>query len=401
MNPPASPTSPARQSRAVRNDERILDAAVRIAATHGWAALVPSRVAADSGLARSTVQERFRDRASLGAALWERRCAKPIERGLAGMVAAGVPSGRRAPQRADVAESLSRLCQPDPELLAGTELIVAAHYDAATAAAVRTSLGAVVTGWRTDGRAEDRGRGGYLAMIGLGLLLAARRTGAETLDWDHVAGAIAEAAAEDRQAVTLPDVTAPHLLGDIDLAPGDPALDALLTAALREIGSRGFEGASIDGIARAAQRTKGLVFSRFPTKLDLFIEATRRQQTLAFAANEEFLREVTARHGRGEAEAVALRQIQHPRLAYARSIALEQLRLSWHYRELKAAQEADLDAVVASFASEDPVRYGESPALVHLAYAVGLGAAALPLLHPGADALAYDVMTVPLADRGI
>lgn len=82
------------------------------------------------------------------------------------------------------------------------------------------------------------------------------------------------------------------------------------------------------------------------------------------------------------AEAVALRQIQHPRLAYARSLALEQLRLSWHDRELKAAQEVDLDAVVASFASEDPVRYGESLALVHLAYSVGLGAAALPMLHP-------------------
>lgn len=313
----------------MRNDERILVAAVRIAATHGWAALVPFRVAADSGLVRSTVQERFRDRASLGAALWEHRCAKPIERALAGMVAAGVPSGRRAPQRATIAESLARRCRPDPELLAGTELVVAAHYDAATAAG-RASLGAVVSGWRTEGSAEDRARGGYLAMVGLGLLLAARRTGAETLDWDHVAGAIAEAAAEDHRPVTLPDVTAPHLLGDIDLTPGDPALDALLTSALREIGSRGFEGASIDRIARAAQRTKGLVFSRFPTKLELFLEATRRQQTLAFAANEEFLREVTAEHGRGVAEAVALRQIQHPPPAYARSIALEQLRLSWH-----------------------------------------------------------------------
>ena len=184
----------------MRNDDRILDAAVSIAASHGWAALVPSRVAADSGLVRSTVQERFRDRASLGAALWEHRCATPMERALAGVVAAGVPSGRRQPQRADVAESLSRLCRPDPELLAGTELVVAAHYDAATADAVRASLGAVVKGWCTDGRAENGARSGYLAMVGLGLLLAARRTGAESLDWDHVAGAIAEAAAEDREA---------------------------------------------------------------------------------------------------------------------------------------------------------------------------------------------------------
>lgn len=386
-------TGVGRQARALRNDARILDAAARIAASEGWAALVPSRVAAQSGLVRSTIQDRFRDRSALGVALWRARCGPSLSGELHRLIDASDDDA--------VVQAMHRLTATSDELLAAGELLVAAHYDHSLRAVVNEDLGREIRDWCGSADEVANARAGYLLMVGIGLLLAARRTGAAGLEWTSIAQALGEARTVALKPATLPEATAPHITGELDLAPDDPPLNALLNAALREIGSLGFEGASVDRITRASQNTKGLLFSRFPSKLELFLEATRRQQTMAFAANDAFLQEVAQGHGRGIAEAVAIRELQKPHLAYARSIAMEQLRLSWHNRELKAAQEADLDAVVAALAESGGSRFPDTAPVVHFAYAVGLGMAALPLLLPGSWELPYDVMTVPLVDMGL
>ncbi len=388
---------PGRQTRAVRNDERILDAATRLTAEEGWAVLVPSRVAAASGLSRSTVQERFADRSSLGAAVWERRCGRPIQLVLADAIAAlttdVTPQSR--------ASSIAALAGPSIELQAASELLITAHYDATVRDSIIRTLGAIITDLLGGRNRARSGRTAYLLAFALGAMLAGRRSGAESINWTPISEALAAAAAEGRAPGSLPKATAPHFTGDLDLAPDDPPLNALLNAALREIGSHGFEGASVDRIARASHHTKGLVFSRFPSKLELFLEATRRQQSLAFAANEGFMQDVTDTYGRGVAEAVTIREIQRPHLDYSRAIAMEQLRLTWHYPELKAAQEADLDAVVEQLAATDDSHFAHSAAVVQFAFATGLGMALLPLLYPNAYRLPYDVMTIPLVDMGL
>lgn len=393
----SSATRVGRQARAVRNDERILEAAAGLAATEGWAALAPSRVAAASGLSRSTVQDRFPDRPSLGAAVWGQHCWPVLDRALGAAleaITADVPPGERA-------ASLAGLARPNTGLLAASELLITAHYDPMIRSSISQTLGARVEQWLGARSRSRNGRTGYLLATALGMVLAGRRTGASKIDPSPVAEALAAAAAQDRVPEALPRASAQHHTSDLDLAPDDPALDALLNAALREIGTHGFDGASVDRIARASRHTKGLVFSRFPSKLELFLEATRRQQSLAYAANEAFILEVTERHGRGIAEAVTIREVQRPHLDYARSIALEQLRLTWHYPELKQAQEADLDSVVTQMAAAEKTSFAHSAAVVQFAYAVGLGVALLPLLHPNAYRLSYDVMTIPLVEMGL
>ena len=395
----ASPHS-SRQARALRNDARIIDAAAHITATEGWAALVPSRVSADCGLVRSTVQARFHDRSALGAAVWQERCAPALADSLRALLRAGGQSGTPA-DTIGITASLSSLTQPSQNLLAAAELLVAAHYDPSVRTMVDGTLGQDIRTWCNSDGDVHGARTGYLLMVGLGLLLAARRTGAGGIEWAAIARALTDAIDTPQTPTALPVATAPHITGDLDLAPDDPALNSLLNATLREIGAHGFEGASVDAIARASDHTKGLVFSRFPSKLELFLEATSTQQSLAFVANDAFISQVAADHGRGIAEAVAIRELQQPRLAYARSIAMEQLRLSWHHRELKAAQEVDLDAAVAAQADLGADRFPDSAPVVHFAYAVGLGMAALPLLLPDSSHRPYDVMTVPLVDLGL
>ncbi len=387
-----------RQGRALRNDARILDAAEEIAVVEGWLGLAPTRVAAASGLSRSTVQERYRTRAEVGRALWVQRCGPALQAALLDLLAAG---GLDPGGGGGLSLRLAELAAPPRRLLAAAELLVVAHYVPEITAAVAHSVGPVVHTRCAMGSPADRARRAYLLMTGLGLVLGARRTDAGRFDWTHVGSALAEALTHPTQPVDLPTSTALHLAGDLDLAPDDPALNALLNATLREVGTRGFEGASVDRIARAAHHTKGLVFSRFPSKLELFLEATRRQQSLAFAANNAFLSEIARDHGRGIAEAVALREMQDHHLGYGRAIALEQLRLSWHNREVKAAHETDVDAAVDAIAGATLDLYWHDIVIIHFAYAMGLGLAALPLLYPPACTLAYDVMTVPLVELGL
>lgn len=397
MNGPAIASPPGRQARALRNDERIVDAATRLSADEGWAGLVPSRVAAASGVSRSTVQDRFADRSALGAAVWARRCQPQIQVAL-GILLDSLTQDAEPNTRA---AALATFMRPSVELSAASELMIAAHYDATVRDAIVSTLGAATARW-LGGRNRGRsGRTAYLLSAGLGVLLASRRTGFDVIDLSPIGEALAAAVRQERSPTTLPTATAPHLTGDLDLAPDDPPLNALLNAALREIGNHGFEGASVDRIAKSSHHTKGLVFSRFPSKLELFLEATRRQQSLALAANEGFMREVTAVHGRGIAEAVTIREWQRPHLDYGRAIALEQVRLTWHYPELKKTHEAELDAAVAQFAESESAPFTHSAAIVRFGYAVGLGVALLPMLYPTAYRLAYDVMTVPLVEMGL
>ena len=65
--------------------------------------------------------------------------------------------------------------------------------------------------------------------------------------------------------------------------------------------------------------------------------------------------------------------MQGASIANGRSILMEQLRLSWHHREAKAAQEADLDAIVETLAQSHPDHFAHEATVMHLGYAVGFG----------------------------
>lgn len=59
-------------------------------------------------------------------------------------------------------------------------------------------------------------------------------------------------------------------------ATGDPAWDAILTATLDCVGELSYEAATIDAIDAAGGYTHTVIFTRYRTKQDLFIDATDR-----------------------------------------------------------------------------------------------------------------------------
>jgi hypothetical protein len=141
-----------------------------------------------------------------------------------------------------------------------------------------------------------------------------------------------------------------------------------------------------------------LVFGRYESKLALFLDATRRQQAVAWRANAEYQSKIADLHGHPIADAVAIRELQRPEVRTQRALYLEQIRLSWHDPALRDAQSAEYDRYIDDARDTDlgglPF---DNPAALHLSIAVGFGLALLPILLPEAWDLPYDVVTIPLA----
>lgn len=388
------------QSRVTRNDDRILDAAVAVAATDGWAGLSIAAIAAEAGLSRRPLQDRYADVSHLVAAAWTQRAEPVLESALAGALLASGTLDEGA--ESHWAEAWDQLTHPDQVLRAAAEILLISQFDIPVRRAVLSGLGTRTMHWCTPEprvlTRADAGRRAYVLVVALGLLMAGRRPGIDGLDITHEVRLIQQAARAGARPISLPLKAAPHLDTATPFATGDATHDALLRAVLDQVGADGFDRASVERIAAAAGSSQGALFSRYATKLDLFLDATRRQQAIALRANEDYMARIAERHGRGVAEAVTIREFQRPGREQLRAITLEQVRLSWHVDALRDAQAEELDSFVsADFPAAVGRTVAQVPGYVHIAYAVGLGAIALPLLFPGCWSLPYDVVAVPLA----
>ena len=244
----------------------------------------------------------------------------------------------------------------------------------------------------------DAARHAYLLILALGLLLEGRRPGVADLDLTPVLRDTAAALSHPTAPARLPTASATHLDAGAVFATGDPAWDRLLQASLDEIGARGYDAATVDVIARASGSSQGLLFGRYATKRDLFLDATRRMLGEATELNVAFQLRIGESHSLGIAEAVMLREWMDPRRFALRTIGLEQYRVGWHDPEMQAAMDAEqapvIEPLLAMWSADGPAL---GLARVHLARAGGMGPLLLADLHPESYRLPYDVVTVPLS----
>lgn len=397
---PPRPPARAPQARVIRNQQRILAAAITAADEDGWGGLNFANVAGRAGLSRRPLQDRFRDSSELAAAAWSGEAEPVLRRALEDLLTAAgqfdEPMARPA-----LVDAFTVLAHPDATLRAACELLLVSQFDLVLRAAVRRGLGADVESWCTPeprlvGRG-DTGRRGYLLVQGLGLLIAGRRPGVDRVDLRHEVSVLADALEAHAKPVALPRKRAAHLDATTPFDTGDARLDALLQSVLDQVGEDGFERASVERIVAAAGSSQGALFGRYATKLDLFIDATRRQQAISLRLNHAYIAGIAERWGPGVADAVTLREFERPGRERVRAHMLEQIRIAWHEPELMAAQEAELQAFAREqfLVGVDRTRR-QVPGYLHIGYALGLGSAGLAILYPGCWNLPYDVVTVPL-----
>ena len=392
-----------RQARSIRNDERILDAATEIAATDGWAGLVPARVAERAGLSHPAVSARFADRSEIGANVWRERLAAPVIAHLQAVLdAAGLmPHGEADPRT--LARVMRPFIEPDTTMRAAAELLVESNFDPAVRRSVHESLGATLAQWLAPAPRRlskpDAARRSVMIITALGALLEARRQEGTRFhlqtEWDRLCAAFA--APESIEA--LPEVHFEHWDGVFDFDTGDALLDRLLEATRDEIGRNGYEATTIDDIAKAAGRTKGLVFSRYPSKKQLFNDTVTRFTKAMYDLNEQAWGQMLEVASSGAAEAVLYRELMRPGREHLRAFSLEQYRLSWHDPDMRASVTHAMSDVIKARMDADPTRpRRELQADVFIGAAQGVGVLLMASIYPDAWALPYQHITVPMND---
>lgn len=394
----------ARQERSIRNDSLIIEAALNLAAEQGWAGLLFPGVAQRAGLSLRPVRDRFADRSELAAAVWVERVAPALAAAVSDLVGAlaSIVDGRPQDGVA-LSDALAPFTTPSVEMRAAAELIIVSCYDPSVHGAIGLSTCPALRAWvmpRDDSisRAEAARRA-YLLSTALGLLAQGLSWPTSDLDLTPEFSRLATALGADRDPIEQPSNSAEYLDRGADFNTGDPAWDALLKAALDQVGTRGYEAATTAAIARASGHTEGLLFGRYPSKKDLFFDASRRMIGIATRLNADYQWEIAASSSPGMSEAVMMREFMRPGRERMRIIGLEQHRLGWHDSEFQSAINSLQEPVVQDFMAESGhADRQRALASVHLEFSRGIGPVMLVQLIPETWDLPYDVVTIPLLD---
>ena len=379
-------------TNADRNTARMLSAAVECLSDIGWSGLSYHRVSQVMGASETPIRNRVASIQGLAALTWTDRLAAPLiaalDRAASALAGAGADDDR-------FARALLRLACPTPINNATAELLVLSSFDPTVRGAIDATLGARLRTDLASGDA-DAARSAYIAALALGLLLANRNPDTQETDLDEPLRTRARALASDSPSTALPDVDAAHMDEAPDLAPDDPALHQLLTSCLTLVSMYGFDGVNVRDIARHAGFTEGLVYSRYPSKKAMFLDALKRQNQAGWELNHAFVTALERDHGPAVAEAVQWQQFQRPARSLGRAMALEQLRLTWHDESLRQAAAQERAAFRASLLERPGWADYETEGDFILNVAIPYGLYVLPLFVPDADRLPYDVVTVPL-----
>lgn len=395
MSDSATNPAPARRSHALRNDALLRDAAIGLIAAKGWDALTANEVGPAAGLTHGAVYARFVDKRELGIALWNDALAGELEARLGAVLVSGLdPDGEEA-----FVAAMEAFLRPAPPLLAMLELLLAARDDDAIGAAVEPAATALLKRWCRPARTVsdvDATRAATIVYIALGFALASQLPWLDDLDAVPAVRRLHRALATPAAPRPLPPTTyrTPHAAR---FDTGNPRLDGLLEATIACIGEKGYAASTLTQICRRAEVSQGFVFSRYATKLDLFIAATEQMQPKGMEQTHAFVAEVAEEHGLAIGEAVTWREYQTPALATQRSVVLESVRLSRYDERMRELlhprQIAFLTRLVSgSRGAKRAALLGEA----HMDFALGHGIMIPCDLLPGLWRLPFDCVTVPL-----
>lgn len=383
----------------MRNDAVIVEATADLLGEDGWISFTLASVARRAGLSVRPVRDRYADRLHLAAAAWDRLIA-PVWSDSMAKVLASVSSGDASRLEA----ALTPFVNPGPTHRAAAELLAVAAHDesvrALVADAALTPLERALDP-TPPGKPTQAAVHGYAVMLAMGLLWESWRSTAEGVDLASPLAERAAALSSPAEAAPLPSERATHLDRGPVIDTGDRMWDAVLAATLRQVGTRGYEAATVEAIAAEAGCSQTVLFRRYTTKADAFLDATRRMVGAAMELNAAYQQRIASEYSPGVSEATMMREFMHPSRQVERVIALEQYRLAWHDERLAVSIELEQapiqDAYVESL-SHLPT--DEARARLHLELAMGMGAVILAQLVPDAWLLPYDVVTIPLLDGG-
>jgi AcrR family transcriptional regulator len=295
--------------------------------------------------------------------------------------------------------ALHALARPREPLIVAVELVSAAVFNEILREAIAADMAQWLAPWCQPSKratAVRSAQSAYVVVAALGLLFASRRRGAHRFRVDRQVELLAAALANPASPSALPRTEAAQMRLD----PPGPVIDThdeLLAATILEVARHGYPAATLVRIIAATGSTEGLVYSRYASKIELFIAAVKWRTGNALLVNLNWFRDLVAGIGPGLAEAVMWREYLRPEHALGRGLAIEQIRTGWREPLLQAENDAAEAQLAATLIAENPAIDRETAlANVHWDLALGFGAELLPSFLSDAWKLPFDVVTVPL-----
>lgn len=387
-----------RSARARVTDEKILDAAFTVILNSGWDSLSIYSCAKAAGLSHRAVTDRYRTVSHLGVGLWDARLSGAMKSVLKSPIESMLPKNGEQ----DIATAIGQfelLARPTDVLTVGIELIGASLFDGKLRAAISADLAEFLAPWCSPSRsvtATRAAQASYIVVASLGLLFAHRRPNVRDMVIEQPVTALGQALLKPTSHVALPKARA----NQMRLEPPGPInteLDELHAATILEVARHGYHAATLIRIMDTVSTTEGFLYSRYPSKIDLFVGAIQWRTEAALKENLEWTTAVSSHVGPGVAEAVTWREYMRPEHRIGCQLAVEQIRVGWREPTLqKANDESEAAYAVAFHSAYRSIPRAELAALLHWDIALGFGAELLPAILPGAWKLPYDVVTVPL-----
>ncbi len=382
-----------RQGRAYHMDVALRKAALAEVREKGWDELTYVGVAARHHVTTRPLYDRYVHRSLIGADVASRYANPTLARALNRVLEAGLAVDLpEAEQIAVLTEALTPFVQPDADMFVALEFVGAAHVD-------RYLLEAMTGGDMAEvlRRCEpsdeisvvDATKAVCLLMRAFGLMMLHTRLGAANPDLEPDVADLVGALRNPGPVVDVPELPV-RPVEDVIIDDPDPSEVALLRSTLLEVAEVGYTGATIARICARANLTRGLLFGRYATKLDLFLSATARTNEEAIRENVARNLEVVAAAGPGFGDAAQIRDWMRPEHALGRSLMIEQVRLSWRDPIMADVLRTSEAAVAEAITSLLPQRHQHRlEQHLHWLLTVGAGAPVAAVFLPRAWTLPF------------
>ena len=389
----------ARSGRAFATDRQVLDAGFAVILESGWDALSVLACARRAGLSSKAVNDRHASVSHLGVAVWQDSAGPALRDALASVMDAMLPLDGSAADVAAGNRAFRSIARPVSALIVAGELLAAAVFDGVLREAIAADLQAWLGAWCIPGgkvKSTRAAQGVYTLVAALGLLFGFRRPGAGKVNLQLQVENLALALANPAKPSKLLALEATHMRLDPP-GPIDDAHDALLAATVLEVAAHGYAGATLVRIMAATNSTEGLLYSRYDSKIELFVAATKWRTEYGFMTNLNWFKTLSEKAGPGLADAVMWREYLRPEHALGRGLAIEQVRTGWHEPLIqKVNDEAEAEFAVTLQKANPHMSRAELSANLHWDIALGYGAELVPSFFPDAWKLPFDVVSVPM-----
>ena len=380
-----------RQPNRIRNNELVRDAAVRILSRFGLEGTNFNSVSIDAQLSNSVLRKRFSDIDALLVDTWQNRSIngfiKPLNMTIMSyLLSEPGEDHQHSKQLLNIMFDLNEVQCASLEILA----VTASHDPVCDA--VGKDLKAM---FNQSAIKSDTMKAQYVffCQIILGALLHFR---SHLLDRDLLVERLHQLLVlgiSPSAIVPIPEVDASYIREQF-VSPEQSPHSELMNACLTCVAENGFAATTTKMIAKQALVSEGKLFSYFPTKLDLFLEAISNQVEQGFMVNFKHTTIWAELYGTGVAAAILVREYQRPDLDLARALQIEYLRLSWHRSEIFDKRLKHIHKVLIDLGVENVDAIGPEQNIELMLSAAGpMGAMIVARLDREAFKLPYAVVT--------